>query len=132
MTHARVAQSPAPAPASVMTVPASAYASVRYESSGDDDERSCETLSAERRDDEPKTGKSARRAAASVSLAGASHRLTYISSTLETCSGGTTNAETAASAPAPARVARPPGTKRAIFVMQTNANATTPNKAPAT
>ena len=115
-------------------MPASAYASVRYESSGVDDERSYEPISApyEDDDDEEMFGKSARRAAASVSLAGASHRLTYISSTLETCSWGTTNAETAARTPAPARVARPPGTARAIFATKRNANATTPNRAPAT
>ena len=135
MTHAFVAQSPAPAPASVKAVPASAYASVTASSAPSSDTfgspaYSTRTPSKSKNFEEPP--KSARRAAATTSLAGASHRLTYISSTFVTCSGGTTNAETAATTPAPVRAARPPGTIRAAFAAKKSANAATPKIAPET
>ena len=134
MTHAFVAQSPAPAPASVKAVPASAYASVTASSAPSSDTfgspaYSTRTPSKSKNFEEPK---SARRAAATTSLAGASHRLMYMSSTFVTCSGGTTNAETAATTPAPVRAARPPGTIRAAFAAKKSANAATPKIAPET
>ena len=78
------------------------------------------------------TAESARARGGDDEPAGASHRLTYISSTFVTCSGGTTNAETAATTPAPVRAARPPGTIRAAFAAKKSANAATPKIAPET